>query len=490
MCIFAKNYITRTTKRKKEMKKLTTLFLLIACFGMNTWADEFSHTTPSGHTIMFEVYTNGNYQTMCAAYTTDTNISGDLIIPYSVTNNGTTYTVNEIQYRGFENCAGLTSVSIPNSVKSIGHTAFKNCTNLVSVTLPDTLNQIVSSTFAFCGNLTTINIPEGLEYIGYGCFEGCSSLNNITLPNGIGYLDGCAFRGCSSLTSINFPESLRSLGSSAFQYCTSLTNVTLPQSLETINGDCFFGCTSFTNITIPENVTNIGFGAFAECNNVTNINFNAVHCGVAFLPFGVYPMGTTLTISENATFIPDQLFNGLGGVEEIVIPNLVDTIGAYALSHCADLKRLTIGESVSFVGDYAFSGCSALEQITIFAPVPPLVIWGGDPFTDVPLDIPVYIPCGTLEAYSMEYPWHNFTDLREMCNSIEDANIEDYSVLVNNDAITIEGLNNNETISIVDVNGRTIVNESAINGKSYIMPQSGVYMVRINNSSKKVVIVK
>ncbi len=50
--------------------------------------------------------------------------SGAVTIPESVTYNGNTYSVTSIGNWAFDECSGLTSVEIPNSVISIGSYAF------------------------------------------------------------------------------------------------------------------------------------------------------------------------------------------------------------------------------------------------------------------------------------------------------------------------------------------------------------------------------
>ena len=60
--------------------------------------------------------------------------SGTVTIPESVAYNGKTYSVTSIGSSAFENCWGLTSITIPNSVTSIGDAAFESCTNLTSIT--------------------------------------------------------------------------------------------------------------------------------------------------------------------------------------------------------------------------------------------------------------------------------------------------------------------------------------------------------------------
>ena len=53
--------------------------------------------------------------------------AGPLTIPESVIYNGNIYTVTSIGERAFDDCYGLTSVVIPNSVTSIGNCAFAYC---------------------------------------------------------------------------------------------------------------------------------------------------------------------------------------------------------------------------------------------------------------------------------------------------------------------------------------------------------------------------
>ncbi|MCH5176351.1 MAG: leucine-rich repeat protein [Prevotellaceae bacterium] len=53
--------------------------------------------------------------------------SGYISIPSTVTFGGRTYKVTDIGEDAFQNCSGLTSVTIPNSVTSIGYGAFSGC---------------------------------------------------------------------------------------------------------------------------------------------------------------------------------------------------------------------------------------------------------------------------------------------------------------------------------------------------------------------------
>lgn len=76
--------------------------------------------------------------------------SGVVNIPETVANEGTIYRVTAIADRAFENCYSLTSVTIPNTVKSIGYAAFYYCNNLTSVAIPNSVENLEGYVFFYC----------------------------------------------------------------------------------------------------------------------------------------------------------------------------------------------------------------------------------------------------------------------------------------------------------------------------------------------------
>lgn len=57
----------------------------------------------------------------------------------------------------FDGCKNITSVKLPNSVKSLGYLSFDGCGNLASIEIPSSLTNIGNYAFADCGSLTSIN---------------------------------------------------------------------------------------------------------------------------------------------------------------------------------------------------------------------------------------------------------------------------------------------------------------------------------------------
>ena len=135
----------------------------------------------------------------------DSPPSGDLVIPSTITNLETTYTVTSIGTAVFY-FSSLTSVTIPSSITSIGYQAFLNVTTLTSV---------------------NFNTPSSLTSIGQYAFNGCTGLTSITIPNSVTIIDSGAFRDCTSLTSVTIPNSVTSIHDDVFQGCTSLRSITI-----------------------------------------------------------------------------------------------------------------------------------------------------------------------------------------------------------------------------------------------------------------------
>ncbi len=85
-----------------------------------------------GKTIYYDITSSANHTVKVTSYSYD-YYSGNIVIPSSVTYNGTNYSVTTIGDYAFYGCTGLTNVTIPNSVTYIGNRAFVSCTNLTTI---------------------------------------------------------------------------------------------------------------------------------------------------------------------------------------------------------------------------------------------------------------------------------------------------------------------------------------------------------------------
>ena len=133
------------------------------------------------------------------------------------------YTSNDqIGFDAFNNCSGLTSLTLPAGITSIGDDTFYGCSGLTSLTLPAGITSIGEYAFSRCSGLTSLTLPAGITSIDKYAFSGCSRLTSLTLPAGITSIGEFAFSNCSGLTSIYvYAEKVPRIGRYAFEGCAS-----------------------------------------------------------------------------------------------------------------------------------------------------------------------------------------------------------------------------------------------------------------------------
>ena len=114
----------KNTNFGKPLSRLITM-VAICMLSFHAMAYDFSYTY-QGKTLYYNITSDNTVEVTCYSNFINYNnyVSGDVVIPSSVTNNGTTYSVTSIGDDAFYYCSGLTSVTIPNSVTSIGNYAF------------------------------------------------------------------------------------------------------------------------------------------------------------------------------------------------------------------------------------------------------------------------------------------------------------------------------------------------------------------------------
>jgi hypothetical protein len=284
------------------------------------------------------------------------------------------------KYKGKAETVSIPAVIDGSPVVAIGEGAFEDCWGLTSITIPNGVTEIGDRAFYCCTGLTSITIPNGVTAIGDDAFSVCIGLSSITIPTSVTAIGDRAFRSCNglTLTSITIPASVIEIGDLAFGSCWSLTSITVDARntrFSSVNGIlfskdgktllCYPAGKTYTSYTIPTSVTAIGDWAFEDCWGLTSITIPTSVTAIGQGAFRECSGLTSITIPTSVTAIGSEAFSGCSGLTSITIPTSVTSIETQAFRECSGLTSITIPTSVTEIGREAFSGCNGLTSITI-----------------------------------------------------------------------------------------------------------------------------
>ena len=343
-------------------------------------------------------------------------ITGDVVIPSTVTANGKTYTVTELADDVFNYCQnGLNSVSLPSTLTGMGNNIFWECpglqyvksylpvyqnewliaapANAIEFELPMECQKIWNNAFKFTNQLTKLTLQRPLTSIGSNAFVGCTALTNIySYARPVPQTEGNAFEGIdkSKITVHVYASALDSYKESwgeEFSYVTmpdpqqiTLTvNVTEAGSLRTLIETAAIDQGSSIYDVIGITVT----GTI----NQDDLGTLSTMCAGVYSLTTIDLAGTTI----DGNYIGDSMFRDRERLTSIILPETLEYIGDASFHNCDGLTTIDIPASVKRIWSGAFSECSKLATVTGMEGLSAEDSYGAwDPFYGTAITQPVY----------------------------------------------------------------------------------------------------
>ena len=366
----------------------------------------------------------------CQNYTdwdTQSDYTGDIVVPAVVTSGDVTYNVVKIGHHAFkksgittlsisegveiidqdicEGCYQLTNISLPSTLKSIGYAAFWNCSGLTSLNLPEGLTTLENDVFRYCRGVKTLILPSTLTSIGERAFLNMSGLvsviSNITVPFAINEnVFAISEWNSETQTDIYYPSSATlyvPVGTKALYQAsegwTMLSGIYEgePQEITLSDGLIYSYITGehianvigwekldYDNLTIfsiveinGENysVKSVGSNAFANCGSIRSLT---IENGVETIGNSAFNWCWQLESANFASTITSIGNNSFSGckLSSVILPEGVQQIGSYSFSNCNELKRVSLPSTTKSIGDGAFRGLGALYAVTSYIQEP------------------------------------------------------------------------------------------------------------------------
>lgn len=313
-----------------------------------------------------------------AASASDFQTQGSTLVKYRGTEERVTIpdTVEVVGESAFENNQKVQFVVIPKSVKRLDAYVFWGCNNLEEVVLGKGLTAVDEYSFAGCTGLKQITIPENVQSIDAQAFAGCVNLTDIYIPATVTDIAKDAFLNCDNVT-IHADE-----GSVAAQFAQKLAEQKSRDPLVTaapvqtptaVSRPDTQATTEPVSTATPAPVaTPVPGNVLGSTIIVGNHALVMVHPGEEKVQQGYTEPEAGQETGEEQDItaetengkVPEWMYYRNQSVSAVTIPEGTTEIGRFAFSR-SSLRTVTIPEGVTVIDYAAFYHCDNLDNVVL-----------------------------------------------------------------------------------------------------------------------------
>ena len=242
---------------------------------------------------------------------------GDIVIPAEVDLGWAKFDVVKIEEGAFWGCEELSSIVIPEGIKSIGGGAFSG-SGIRSIVIPNSVESI-SNSLSHIYHLKEVFIGSKVKDINRWSFEQ-TELENIRVSEDNPYFD--SRDNCNAIVETATNTIVKGAGVPNF-----------PKTVTGIGGEAYMGNQDIIDLVIPEWIESIGWGAFSMCQQMKSA---IIKCNISSVPNDLFHSNVRLNIVKFLGNV--NAFNGCVFVDNSLkdlyimseeVPHLEESIFGY-----------------------------------------------------------------------------------------------------------------------------------------------------------------
>lgn len=198
--------------------------------------------------------------------------------------------VHTIFANAFAQNKKITTIKLPDSVRSVDVSFVWGCTSLEEIVVPQHVT-LTASMFRDCPKLidekgllvinntlllyngrdSSVIIPDGVETVCASAFANNQIIKSVKCPVSVKVIETGSFSNCAKLHTVELSPNLKVIEKETFYKCKALKTVMIPQGVEQISTGAFWQCPALTSIIIPESTKKICKNAFRKCAGLKEI---------------------------------------------------------------------------------------------------------------------------------------------------------------------------------------------------------------------------